>query len=567
MNLFRWTLIWGAALLCWRCGDAASPVETADMALVNGVIVTMDEAAPRAEALAVKNGLIVEVGDNAAIRARIGEGTEVIDLQGATAIPGFIEGHGHFLGLGIAKLNLDLMNVETWDAVTAMVAEAVKTAQPGEWIVGRGWHQDKFSPPPARTVEGYPLHDALSAVSPDNPVMLTHASGHALIANAKAMALAGVDGDTANPDGGKIVRDENGAAIGVFEETAESLIQRHYQQSLEAMSPEARQARARKALELAAADCLAKGVTSFQDAGSSFATIDLIKQAVDEGKLGVRLWVMTNEGNQALSERGADYKMKGYGGGFLSVGGVKRYMDGALGSRGAWLLKPYADLPESVGQPVMTPEQIRESAVIAKDLGLQLCTHAIGDRGNREVLDIYRDVIGDENLRWRIEHAQHLNPDDIPRFAQQNVIASMQGVHCTSDAPFVVKRLGERRAQEGAYVWRALRDTGAVVTNGTDAPVEDVDPIASYYAMTARIAKNGEAFFPEHKLTPLEALDSYTLSNAYAAFEEDVKGSLSPGKYADITVLSQDITTAASDKIPQTEVLYTIVGGVTRYKK
>jgi len=548
------------------CREGEPQADAADLALVNGSVIIMDDESSRAEALAVKDGLILAVGGRAEIDKHIGPNTEILDLKGATAIPGFIEGHGHLMGLGFAKLNLDLTQAAAWDEVVALVAAAAAQAEPGDWIVGRGWHQDKLSPPPARTVEGYPVHDTLSAASTDNPVLLGHASGHALFANAKAMSLAGVSADTPDPDGGKIVRDENGQPIGVFEENAESLIRRPYQAAQASLTPEARQARARKALALAVRDALSKGVTSFHDAGSSFQTIDLFKRVADEGELDLRLWVMIGEDNESLRARGADYKLKGYADGFLSVGGVKRYIDGALGSRGAWLLEPYSDLPGHFGQNVMSLEDLRETAEIAKELGLQLCTHAIGDRGNREVLDIYQAVAGGESLRWRIEHAQHLHPEDIPRFAELNVIASMQGVHCTSDAPFVVKRLGEERAREGAYVWRPLTASGAVVTNGTDAPVEDVDPIASFYATATRIAKDGQTFYPQHKLDQEQALRTYTRNNAYAAFEEDVKGSLQPGKYADIAVLSQDIVAVPPEKIPETRVLYTIVGGKIRYR-
>ncbi|MDJ0836215.1 MAG: amidohydrolase [Acidobacteriota bacterium] len=555
-----------ALLLLAACNVSTPPVETADLIISGAKLVTLDESMPNPEAMAVKDGKIMALGSLAEIEALKGPKTNLLRLDGQTVLPGFIEGHAHLLSMGEAQMKLKLGQAKTWDEIVNMVAEAVKQAQPGEWILGRGWHQEKFDPMPEVTVEGYPVHDKLSAVSPDNPVLLTHASGHALFANAKAMELGGVDDKTANPAGGKIVRDDKGRAIGVFEENAERLIRRAHGAYESKKTPEQHMAAKRKALDLAVQECLAKGITSFQDAGSSFSDIDLFKQAADEGKLNMRLWVMLGESNENLKAKAAEYKLTGYGNGHLTVGGIKRYIDGALGSRGAWLLEPYSDLANHVGQKVMPLETLAETANIALETGLQLCTHAIGDRGNREVLDVYEKVLAGQKKRWRIEHAQHLHPEDIPRFAKMDVIASMQGVHCTSDAPFVVKRLGEERARSGAYVWRGLLDSGAVVTNGTDAPVEDVDPLPSYYAMLTRKQDNGEAFFPEQSLKPLEALKCYTANNAYAAYEEDVKGTLSVGKYADFVVLSQDITDGDAEKIKSTKVLMTVVGGKTVYK-
>ena len=263
--------------------------------------------------------------------------------------------------------------------------------------------------------------------------------------------------------------------------------------------------------------------------------------------------------------------MVGYGGNRLTVRTIKRSIDGALGSHGAWLLAPYADLPSSSGLNTTTVASVEETARLAMLHDYQLAVHAIGDRGNRETLDIYERVFAANpdktGLRWRIEHAQHLHPDDIPRFGQMGVIASMEAIHATSDAPWVVSRLGERRAREGAYVWQSLLQSGAVVTNGTDAPVEDVDPIASFYASVARRDNNGNAFYPDQRMSRMEALRSYTLSGAHAAFEEDIKGSLTPGKLADITVLSKDIMTIPEEEIPSTEVVYTIVGGKVMYSR
>ncbi|MDP6371306.1 MAG: amidohydrolase [Vicinamibacterales bacterium] len=540
------------------CGPS---VEPADLVLHGGKIVTVDEALPEAEALAVTGDRIVAVGTNDEIDAYIGDATEVVDLAGQTAIPGFIEGHGHFLGVGGAQMQLALADAQKWDEIVAMVAEAVAEAQPGELIRGRGWHQEKWDPPADPEVGGFPVHDLLSEVSPDNPVLLTHASGHATFANARAMELSGITRDTPNPEGGEILRDARGNAIGVFSETAGRLL-REARANATPPSP-------RRQAELAVEEALRKGITSFQDAGSSFETVDLLREMVDDGSLGVRLWVMLRESNESLAERGAEYRMVGYGDDRLTVRAIKRSIDGALGSRGAWMLEPYSDAPDSAGLNTTPVAEIEATAAWAIANDYQLCVHAIGDRANRETLDIYQAAFeanpDKTDLRWRDEHTQHLHPDDIPRFAEMGVVASMQGVHCTSDAPYVVDRLGEQRAREGAYVWKTLMDSGAVVTNGTDAPVEDVSPLASYYATVSRKLSDGSVFFPEQRLSRLEALQTYTINAAHAAFEEEIKGSLTAGKLADITVLSKDIMTIPEDEIPSTEVVQTIVGGQVMY--
>src|SRR5690606_25945385 len=420
------------------------------------------------------------------IRRYVGPNTEVIDLEGRLAVPGFIEGHGHFMGVGRARMILDLTTARTWDDIVAMVAEAVKQAEPGEWILGRGWHQDKWETVPTPNVDKVPLHHSLSAVSPNNPVYLTHASGHASFANARAMQLARIGRNTRDPRGGTIVRDANGNPTGLLRERAQDLVQAAIARDEERRSPEEAAAAARRMVELAGAELLRKGVTSFQDAGSSFATIDFLRRLADEGALPVRLYVMVRgESNDALAEKLPQYRIIGAGNDFLTVRSIKRQIDGALGAHGAWLLEPYADLPSADGLVLETPEDIRRTAEIAIQHGFQVNTHAIGDRANREVLDIYGSVFAENpeatDLRWRIEHAQHVDPADVPRFAELGLVASMQAVHGTSDWPWVPARLGLERAERTSYLWRSFLDAGVVVTNGTDAPVEDVDPLASFY--------------------------------------------------------------------------------------
>jgi predicted amidohydrolase YtcJ len=545
--------------------------QPADLVLRNGKIVTMEASVPEVQALAARGGKIVAVGTNQQMQAYIGSSTKVIDLGGRLAIPGFIEGHGHFTSLGASKMSLNLRDVKNWDQIVAMVAAAAREAKPGTWIIGRGWHQAKWDPPPSPNVQGFPLHDALSKASPNNPVWLTHASGHAGFANAEAMRLAGVDKNTPNPSGGEILKDPQGNPTGLFNEQAQGLIWRALTSYREHLPLAELAAEAHQQVDLAARECLSKGITTFQDAGSPLPTVDLLKGLAEEHRLGLRLWVMLRTSNAILAPNLRKYYTIGAGDDHFTVRAIKRMMDGALGSRGAWMLKPYSDLPSSSGLATEDPADIRKTAELAIANGYQLCVHAIGDRANREVLNIYEAVFNEhpdkKALRWRIEHAQHIDPADIPRFAELGVIASMQGIHCTSDAPFVILRLGPKRAEEGAYVWQSLMRSGALVTNGTDTPVEDVDPIACFYASVSRKLKDGSVFFPGQRMSREQALRSYTVNNAYSGFEESSKGSLAPGKLADVTVLSKDILTIPEDEIPKAQVDYTIVGGKVMYQR
>jgi predicted amidohydrolase YtcJ len=548
--------------------DAADP---ADLVLRGGTVITLENNRPQAEALAVRGQRIVAVGSAAEIQPLIGPTTRVIDLAGRVAMPGFIEGHGHFLSLGDSKRKLDLTQAKSWDDIIALVAAAAKKAPPGQWIVGRGWHQSKWTTAPEPNVQGYPTHDALSKLTPDHPVLLTHGTGHMSFANAKAMELAGVTKDTAEIAGGEILRDSAGRPTGVFRENAARPIRRAHERSLANRTREERLEDMREEARLAAAECLAHGVTSFQDAGSSLAAADFFKQLAEERKLPVRLWVMLNDGNDVLARSLSRYRTVGPGDGYLTIRGIKRLVDGALGTHGAWLLAPYDDLPGSTGNNTLPLESLERTAELALENKYQLCVHAIGDRANREVLDLFERVFKTHNvsgadLRWRIEHAQHINPADIPRFKQLGVIASMQGVHATSDGPFVVARLGERRAKTGAYAWRSLLDAGAVVINGTDVPVELMDPIASFYSTVTRKMASGVEFFPEQSMTRDEALRSYTAAAAFAAFEEQGKGALAIGKLADIVILTSDLRTVSSDELLKIKVDYTIVGGKVAYQ-
>ncbi len=553
---------WLTALVLIGCSGVGQKT-TATLILYNGRLFTADSTHAAATAIAMRGDTILYVGDDATARALAGPQTELLDLQGAFAMPGFIEGHGHFLGLGQSLQIVALGGATSWSEVVERVARQAEQTPAGEWVEGRGWHQEKWATPPARTVNGYPYHDDLSARTPDHPVALRHASGHALLANAKAMQLAGISRETPDPVGGRIVRDARGNLTGVFEENAMDLILHPLAAHKSLRSDAEKQAALERSAALAAEACLRNGVTSFQDAGSSLWEIQQFQRLAESGQLPVRLWVMIARPSGADLSKLAGFPKINAGKGFLTVRAVKAYLDGALGAYGAWLLQPYADKPGHVGQNVTPLDSIRHTAEACRKYGLQLCVHAIGDRANRELLDLYSAFVGPgQDLRWRIEHAQHVDPQDIPRFGQLGVIASVQAIHCTSDAPFVVKRLGVERARTGAYPWRSLLDSGAHLANGTDTPVEDISPLACIYAaVTRKRPDTGEPFFPEQRMTRQEALLSYTRWNAYAAFEENEKGILAPGKRADVVVLSEHLLECPEENILRARVLHTIVAG------
>lgn len=540
----------------------------ADLILYNAVIATANPEQPEAEALAIQGDRILALGSWEAMQVYQGPNTQLMDLAGQFVMPGFIEGHGHFSGVGMGLLNLNFLQAKSWEEILDAVAEAAETLPPGTWIEGRGWHQEKWQESPSPNLLGYPYHQALSERSPNHPVVLFHASGHALFANQAAMEAAGISADTPNPEGGAILRDLNGEAIGVFEERAMRPVREAYQQYLETLPEEARRARWDKAIELAQEECLAKGVTSFQDAGSSLKEIERYRQMADRNQLRLRLWVMVRHNSETLEGKLDGFPILNAGQYAFTCRAMKSEVDGALGAFGAWLLRPYHDKPGFEGQNTTPVSEVRKLAGMAKKHGLQFCVHAIGDRANRVVLDLFDEQLEPGNdLRWRVEHAQHLNPQDIPRFKELGAIASMQGIHCTSDAPFVERRLGEERSREGAYAWRSLIDAGVLIANGTDAPVEDVDPLKSFYAsVTRRREDNGLVFYPEQRMTREEALYSYTRWNAFAAFEEDLKGSLEPGKLADLVVLSENLLSCPDEAILEARVLLTMVGGTVQFK-
>ncbi len=556
--------------LLFSCAEKQLP---ADMIITGGAIYTVDKNSPVVEAVAVINDKILYAGDLSGIEKFKGEQTQFIDLQGKTMTPGFIEGHGHFFGVGYFELDLDLMKAKNYDEIVEMVRVAAEKAPPGQWILGRGWHQEKWDTLPAKMVKGFQTHEKLSAVSPNNPVVLEHASGHAVQVNAKAMEIAGVNQlskenlQAVSDEGGEIIRDKNGNPTGIFNELATSLIYKHL--------PVADNERDPQAIELATEACLRNGITSFHDAGATRRNIELFRQAKQDGTLGVRLYVMLGGDDKGLVnewiKKGPEIDSTNW----LTIRSIKLYCDGALGSRGAWLLGPYADRADFFGMATISMDSVLSISRRSLKSGFQVCSHAIGDRANREILDRY-EVAFNENPekakdhRFRIEHAQHLHPNDIPRFGKLGVIPAMQAVHLSSDRPWAIDRLGEKRIKEGAYMWQSLLKSGAKVINGTDAPVEPINPIASFYASVSRKTLKGEpegGYEPEEKMTREQALISYTLDAAFGAFEEKIKGSIEVGKLADFTIFSQDIMKVNESELLKTEVMMTVVGGKVLFKK
>lgn len=554
--------------------NSTKKVEQADLVIHGGTIYTVDDANPLVESVAIKGDRILFAGSLEEAQSYIGEATEQLDLKGKTMTPGLIEGHGHIMGLGYNELNIDLLEVGSYDELIIKVEEAVGKTEPGQWIIGRGWHQSKWNNENEKMVKGFPTHDKLSAVSPDNPVYLSHASGHMGLANQRAMEISGVlqmskeSIGGSEVQGGEIIRDELGNPTGIFNERAQTLIGDNI--------PRTTAEKDKQALELAIKACLRNGITGFHDAGASRESIGLFKEFRQTGKLDLRLYVMLTGWDKDLLE---EWYVKGpeidTSENKLTIRSVKLNCDGALGSRGAWLLKEYADQPGHYGHETLPMDFVLETSRKALKNGFQVCSHAIGDRANREILDRY-EIAFKENgqdsslARFRIEHAQHLHPDDIPRFAQLGVIPAMQAIHMSSDRPWAIKRLGEQRIVEGAYVWQKLLQSGVPIVNGTDTPVEPINPLASFYASVTRKTLKGmpeEGYEPDQKMTRAQALKSYTLDAAYGAFEESIKGSIEVNKLADFTIFDKDIMKVPDKDILEISVEMTVLGGKVMYTK
>ncbi|MCC6815398.1 MAG: amidohydrolase [Saprospiraceae bacterium] len=553
-------LLWFLLIIC--CKES----EKADLIILNANVYTADTVKIEAQAFAIKGNIFLAVGSNQEIRKFQTKDSKVLDLNGAFVMPGLIEGHGHFLSLGKSLHTLNLIQTKSWQEIVDSVKAVAQRTPKGQWIEGRGWHQEKWSDRFLSSFNAYPYHDALSAVTPDHPVMLTHASGHALMANSNAMNLASISSESVSPKGGRIVKDHNNRITGIFEENAMSLIQNLYDGYEKKMNPDLvdklKLQYALSAQEIA----LSYGITSFQDAGTSLTDLELIKDWFNDGKLSIRLYAMLYEDKDSMLNKMLALPIYSKDSSMFKCIAIKSYIDGALGSYGAWLLEDYSDNPGMRGQNLIEIEQITSFALLATKMNLQVCVHAIGDRANREVLNIFSKFEEQKRIihsrPWRIEHCQHLHPGDILKIKDLGIIASMQAIHCTSDAPFVIKRLGEKRAREGAYVWRSLIDRGVHLANGTDCPVESINPFDCIYAaVTRKRVDNGLQFFPEQSMSRDEALKSYTIWNAYASGDENIKGSITKGKLADFIVLDRNLLTCSDSLLLAAKVQNVFIGG------
>lgn len=531
---------------------AQTAASRADLIVVNATVYTVDEAHPRAAAFAVRNGRIVFVGSNREARMLAGSSTRVVDARGSVVIPGMVDAHAHLLGLGTSLRNVQLAGSTTYDQVIAKVVERSGAVKPGEWIVGRGWDQNLWPD------KKFPTHDALSRALPNNPVVLTRIDGHALVANAMAMRAAGVTAATRDPEGGRIERKADGSPAGVFVDNAQGLVSRAI--------PAATQTQTREAILAAIAEANRWGLVGIHDAGASRRTIEIYESLAREGRYNLRNYVMVSGDSASVRHYLGVGPRSGLYEGRIWVRSFKLYSDGALGSRGAALLASYSDDPGNTGLLVTPPSDIQRIATAALRRGFQVCSHAIGDRGNRVVLDAYDaalKAVPTPDHRFRVEHAQVISLQDIPRFALLGVIPSMQASHQTSDMRWAEARVGADRIR-GAYAWRSLLNSGVVIPNGSDFPVEKVNPLISFHSAVSR--QDGTnwpsgGWYPEQVMTRDEALRSMTIWPAYAAFQEKTMGSITPGKYADFVILDRDIMKIPASEILETKVISTWLGG------
>jgi predicted amidohydrolase YtcJ len=529
--------------------------------IVNGQIYTADSSQPVAQAVHIQHGRIAAVGPTSRILEQASAGTPVIDLYGKTVVPGFIDAHGHLQNLGRSLQQIDLTGLDAFESVVDAVAARARETAPGTWILGRGWDQNRW---PGGE---FPVHNALSEASPDHPVYLVRVDGHAALVNAAALRLAGISNDTPDPQGGRIHRDAEGFPTGVLIDRARGLVSR--------LIPPPGETERIRAHQLAVRECLQFGITTVHDAGVDGETLDLYTRLADEGRLGLRVYALIAGNDRATVQRYFESgPVIGRGDGFLTVRSVKLMSDGALGSRGAALLEPYADDPGNTGLMILGFDAIRTFTVSALEAGFQVSTHAIGDRANRTVLNAYEIAMREvprkrADARLRIEHAQVLSPADIPRFRELDVIASIQATHATSDMYWAEARLGPERIK-GAYAWRKLLKQNARIANGSDFPVESANPLLGFYAAITRQDAAGQpegGWYPEEVLTRDEALRSFTIDAAFAGFEEKEKGSISPGKWADLVVLSRDIMQIPPAEILETHVEITLIGGRVAYRR
>lgn len=529
-----------------------APAAPADLIVTHARIYTVDDSRPVVSALAVRDGRVAFVGSEREALQLRGETTRVIDAGGQTIIPGMIDAHAHLYGLGEFLRDIDLTDTRSYEAIVSRVGERVGRTQAGRWVLGRGWDQNKWGD------TRFPTHDALSRVSTNHPVVLTRVDGHAILANAAAMRAAGVTAATKDPEGGKIERTPSGEPTGVFIDNAMGLVTRHIPAVTAQDRRDATLAAIKAANEV--------GLVGVHDAGETRAVIETFEELAKAGNFNLRAYVMIGDDSAAIAhyfQRGPQSALYD---GRLWIRSIKMYADGALGSRGAALLDPYADDPKNTGLLRTTADHLRDVSTRALQHGFQVGIHAIGDRGNRialDAIDAALKTVPTTDHRFRIEHVQVLDHADVPRFAKLGVIPSMQAVHQPSDMYWAPTRLGYARTL-GAYAWRSLLNTGVIIPNGSDFPVERVNPLYSFHAAVARQDDDNwppNGWFPEQKMTRAEALKSMTIWAAFAGFQEQVTGSLTPGKYADFVILDRDIMTVPDADILGTRVLATYIGG------
>ena len=534
-----------------------TPTSFADTLVVSGTIYTADDTNTQVEAVVIEDGRFTFVGDLATAQSKAGEDHRHIALGAATAYPGFIESHGHLSSLGEAITNLDLNGVDSYQTIVGLVADAAAKASPGQVIKGRGWHQSKWSKEPSITVDGFPTHRSLSEVSPNNPVFLGHANGHTALVNQAAMDALNLTYNTPTPDGGVIVKDGKGDPTGILHENAVDLAY-----PLIALSTDS----AKTAILAAQDHAFRWGITNFHDAGAGSTDIEAQRALDASGDLKLRVYTMVSAQDEALTDYWlARPPMIANDDSRLTIRSFKAVMDGALGSRTAWLHQPYTDDPGTSGVQTFDENRLVDIMNRSNAHGWQINTHAIGDKANTVVLDAIDEAsLTERDHRSRIEHSQHLVPSDIERFSKLGVIASIQAIHMSSDRPWAIDRLGKERIESGAYVWRDLLNAGVHIANGTDVPVEPINPIANFYASVARKTLKGlpnDGYEIGQKLSRHETLKSMTLWNAYAAFEEAEVGSISVGKRADMTITDQNLMTVDEARILATKPIMTIVGG------
>jgi predicted amidohydrolase YtcJ len=526
--------------------------EQADLVLKNGAVTTMEEAQPKAMAVAIAGDKIVWVGEDSQVDSWIGTQTKVIDLKGAFVYPGLIDSHAHIIGLGGKQVEIDLLGTENKESIIRMVADRVAKAKKGEWIIGSSWDQNDWP------VKEFPTRQDLDPVSPDNPVVLERIDGHAYWVNSAAIRLAGITAKTADPVGGKIYRDAQGNATGVFVDNAMAFISK--------VRPPLTKDEVKERIHAALQESARKGITMIHDAGQSSSDVSAFKELAQQNALPVRVYgmYMVENLNQV---KDLDAFPENFGP-YYEVRAIKMYIDGAMGSRGAALLSPYSDDPQNSGLVMWNQNEMVQALQGVKKRGIQACIHAIGDKGNRMVLDAY-EQLGVRDLRWRIEHVQMLALSDVPRFTEIGVIASMQPTHATSDMPWTPDRIGPER-MKGSYAWRSLLEQKTIIAGGSDAPVEDINPLWGLYSAITRQDHKGQpegGWLPHQKVTRMEALRMFTIDAAYAAFREKELGSIKAGKLADLIVLPQDLLTCEPKAMIDMQVLYTIVGGKIRYAR